>query len=461
MSFPSDTSDYLAHDGLKKRILSISRRLRQAQTHLHKTLHTDLTAFAQADIYFEPGPDGDYPIVALRSVPCSYYLHGYCTPCAYSARPRPSSDIRQDPYPALLKQVDNLLSRFDELFLHRTNGQLPGYRIRQRKHDRIYMLQLAGESSFFSDREIPPDYRRNILDRFLQFSNKHHVDWHLMLEVRPEDLVKASESGELDRLQPLLETLNVVVNMGFEHDDQFLRQVIFAKNLDQNVFLKAISIAKHHGLDPGVFLFAGAFILTPREVLQQMAHGLAFLETQGVFVNVMLPNLQAFTLPDLLYHADLYNLPEPTWLLGLMPLLLDYAPKRSDGVTPGHWFVGGVVAEPAPDGTIVNHPRLKCPQSLANQLLKLTHDLRLGGGQEMFKKACKKLYQTAKTASMACHCPVFNDILRGCSPLEGDLPVPTWPQRTHQALAIAETQLDAYLTKKSAEALKVRPRNIL
>ncbi|HIJ83723.1 MAG TPA: hypothetical protein HPQ00_05905, partial [Magnetococcales bacterium] len=230
MNAPLSAKDPLSPDTLKDRVKTISRQLRQVQMRRHQAVHHDMPSFARADIYFEPGPGGDYPIVALRSLPCSYFQRGNCAPCAYSARPRPPQDKNQDPYPGLLTQVDDLLARFDDLFSRRADGRLPGYRLRQRKHDRVYMLQLAGESSFFSDREIPPEYRREILERFLHFGKRQGVDWHLMLETRPEDLIKAAQSGELDRLQPLLEPLNVVVNMGFEHENDFLRQVIFAKD---------------------------------------------------------------------------------------------------------------------------------------------------------------------------------------------------------------------------------------
>ncbi|MBF0347106.1 MAG: hypothetical protein HQL81_05510 [Magnetococcales bacterium] len=460
MSCPLNIGAHLPHEELKKHIMAISRRLRQAQAHLYESIDPNLTAFSQADIYFEPGPGGDYPIIALRSVPCSYFLQGHCTPCAYSARPRPSTTPHHDPYPGLLEQVDDLLSRFDELFLHRANGQLPGYRIRHRRHDQIYMLQLAGESSFFSDREIPPHHRRIILERFRQFRDQRNVDWHLMLEVRPEDLIKSSESGELDRLQPLFEALNVVVNMGFEHDDDFLRQVIFAKDLDRTVFLQALSIAKRHGLDPGVFLFAGGFILTPCEALEQLARGLAFLEKHGAFVNVMLPNLQTFTLPDLLYHEGFYHLPEPPWLLELIALLLDYAPNRLDGITPGHWFVGGIVAEPTPAGSIMNHPRLKCPQPLAGRLLELTRDLMLGGDRKTFEKVRKKLRNDFKTELTPGNDLVFDDISHGWNPCEGDFSTQPWPHRTHQALTIAEKRLEGYLTKRIAELCEVRSHKV-
>ncbi|MBF0401726.1 MAG: hypothetical protein HQL90_13285 [Magnetococcales bacterium] len=461
MTTLQNANNYLIQEELKRRVVVISKKLRQAQTHLHQTLHPDLTTFSQADIYFEPGPGGEYPIVALRSLPCFHFLQGHCTPCAYSARPRPSPDRCRDPYPGLLEQVDDLLSRFDELFLHRANGQLPGYRTRRRKHGRIYMLQLAGESSFFSDREIPPEYRRDILERFLLFGDRYEVDWHLMLETRPEDLTKAAQSGEINRLQPLFEALNVVVNMGFEHENEFLRQVIFAKDLDRTVFLQALSVAQYHGLDPGVFLFAGGFILTPPEALQQVARGLAFLEAKGAFVNVMLPNLQAFTLPDLLYHAGAYDLPEPPWLLGLTNLLLDYAPHRPDGITPGHWFIGGIVAEPVPVGSIMDHPRRRCPPLLADRLLKLTRDLMLGGSREAFERACKDLTQNPDIKVMTGDCLPFNGRLNPGLSWREEVSIQEWPQRTHRVLTLAEQQLDSYLTRKIADFCGIRPLKFL
>ena len=404
-----------------------------------------MRAFSQADIYFEPGPGGDYPIVALRSLPCAYFTKGSCTPCAYSARPRPFFDRDHDPYPALLHQVDNLLAHFDELFAHKTNGQLPGYRFRYRHHDRVYMLQLAGESSFFSDREIPPEYRSEILTRFLRFGNHHGLDWHLMLETRPEDLIKAAQSGELERLRPLLESLNVVVNMGFEHYDDFLRQVVFAKDLDISTFLEALVIAQQYGLDPGVFLFADAFILTPQESLREVALGLKFLEAKGAFVNLMLPNLQAFTLPDLLYNANVYTLPEPPWILDLADLLLDYTPNRPEAITPNNWFVGGLVAEPMPVGSIINHPRRQCPLPIATKFVHIIQELMTTNDRDRFIEERNKIENDLHLLKNRGHELIEDDKMTGHYCL-GELTCSnSWPQRTHQVLLIAEQHLEHYL----------------
>lgn len=449
--------DHLDPNVLKGRVKTLSRQLRQAQMRRHQTIHHDVPPFPQADIYFEPGPGGDYPIVTLRSLPCSYFLRGNCAPCAYSARPRPAQNKNLDPYSGLLRQVDDLLARFDDLFSRKADGQLPGHRLRHRKHDRIYTLQLAGESSFFSDHEIPPAYRREILERFRNFGQQQGVDWHLMLETRPEDLTKAAQSGELNRLQPLLESLNVVVNMGFEHENDFLRQVIFAKDLDKADFLRALTVAQSHGLDPGVFLFAGGFILTPQEALQEVANGLAFLEPLGVFVNLMIPNLQAFTLPDLLYCAEHYDLPEPQWLLEVMNLLLNYAPHRPDAVTPVHWFMGGIVAEPMPVASIINHPRRKCSMPYAKKLLKIARNLMLCGDLEALKQKHKnhmKYFSNFKIVgdSMPCYGKLPVDLTCREDFRQKQMSALAWPQRTHHALTIAEQQIETYLNTKLSKA---------
>ncbi len=83
------------------------------------------------------------------------------------------------------------------------------------------MMQLAGESSFFRDAEVPLVYRRAILERLVAFQGERGVNLHLMLECRPEHLLAAARSGELADLAPLLQALDTVVNVGLECHDEF------------------------------------------------------------------------------------------------------------------------------------------------------------------------------------------------------------------------------------------------
>lgn len=363
---------------------ALSRKLRTRRLNLEK-LRSPLDELPQRpDVFFEKAPNGDYPIVAFRTVPCAYHLKGYCHPCSYSSRSYPAHLSRGEIEKALSRQLDWLLGNFDAVCLRRADGELKGYHLHNPESRPTYMLQLAGMSSFFSDLEMPADLRRTILERLVDFQEQRGIILHVMLETRPEHLVAAADNGELSVLQPLLQRLNAVVNMGFEARNDFLRNMVFAKNMKIKTFESAVAVAQQYALDPGIFLFAGGFILTTAEVLAETRRNLSYLQTLGVFANVMVPNLQRYTIPDLLYEAGAYALPEPYFLLDLAEMLGDFIPARLNAITPFHWFIGGLVADPAPRITLLNHPRRKTSKRVTNAIADCLHDLVENGNRDRF-----------------------------------------------------------------------------
>ncbi len=359
-----------------ERLLMLSRALRKDRLRAERVAYMQDGSVQRPDLYYDYAPCGRYPIIALRTVPCDRYVKGMCMPCAYSARPYASGVGRDMLYAGLERQLEWVLDNFDEVVAKHANGELEGYQLRKGITNRPwYTLQLAGESSFFRDAEIPPVWRRWILERLIEFQDQRQVNLHLMLECRPEDLVLAHESGELDSLNTLFRGLDVVVNMGLEYRNDWLRNQLFAKGLDRHVFERAIEVAHHHRLDPGVFVFAGAPLLTAMEIVRETRRTLRYLERQRVFVNLMVPNLQAGTLPNLLWDAGLYELPEPFFLLDLADLAIEYHPCRPHPVTPFNWFIGGLESDPPPRYTILNQPRRATSDAVTREIHEVLLDL--------------------------------------------------------------------------------------
>lgn len=358
---------------------TLSQALRKRRLSHEKAEEPLHGAPSKPDIYFDHAPCGRYPIIALRTVPCDKYILGYCGPCSYSARSYPSGLGRKVLYDGLMDQLEWVLAHFDELAVEHSNGRLDGYHLRKAPERPWYMLQLAGESSFFRDAEVPPNYRRAILERLAAFQEERRVNLHLMVECRPEHLLAAHESGELSALDPLLRDLDAVVNIGFEFHDDFLRNIVFAKDLDLDTFSRAMVAARSYRLDPGVFLFAGAIGLTTREMLDEVERGLGYLQDLGLFANVMVPNLQTYTLPDLLYEAGHYRLPEPYFLLDLADRLLDFRPERPHAITPFDWFLGGLESDPPPRLNLLTNPRKYTSEAVTHAIhqcvLELVHSL--------------------------------------------------------------------------------------
>ena len=385
---------------LRSQRLALSHMLRKARLRHEQRRQDERTLADRPDIYFDLGPDGEYPIIAFRTVPCDLYVKGFCAPCSYSARPWVAGAGRTAIHETIPIQLDWLLAHFDELFTCRANGKLAGYRFRRdggRRDAPRYMMQLAGESSFFRDDEIPPQYRRQILERLAAFQQEEGVQLHVMLETRPEHLVAAEETGELEELAPLFEQLSVVINMGFEVADDWLREVVFMKNMPMETFRTAVEIAHAHNLDPGVFIYPGLEILSTPEMLEVLRDTLTFLQPMGVFANVMMPNLQAWTLPDVHYEAGLWMLPEPYFLLDVVDILLEYTPKRPDPVTPFHWFLGGLVSDPAPRATLLAHPRRQTGDAATTAIHEALRRLVCTNDADGYQREAKMLRCMADT----------------------------------------------------------------
>ncbi|ANB02039.1 hypothetical protein [Ectothiorhodospira sp. BSL-9] len=360
---------------LLDRALALTRELRKRRLRHERATAPLAGAPQRPDIYWDHAPSGRYPIIAFRSVPCDKYVLGFCGPCSYSARAHPAGLTREAQYASLPRQLEWLLERFDDLFVAEASGRLPGYRLRSAPRRPWYMLQLAGESSFFRDAEVPPIQRKMILERLLTFQEERGVNLHLMLECRAEHILNVERSGELRDLAPLLRSLDAVINVGFEAENDFLRNVGFAKDLPRTSFIKAMKVAQVYGLDPGVFVFAGATFLTVAEILEQTTNSLMFLEKLGLFANVMVPNLQAYTLPDLLHEVGLYRLPEPYFLLDLADRLLAFRPVRSRPVTPFDWFLGGLESDPRPRCNLLTNPHRQTTDAVTEAIHACIIDL--------------------------------------------------------------------------------------
>lgn len=408
----------------------LSRELRKRRLRYEKKKQPLHHALIKPDIYFDHAPCGTYPIIALRTVPCDKYVLGYCGPCSYSARSYPTGLSQPEIYAGLMGQLEWVLTHFEELFVTHASGRLDNYRLREAPERPWYMLQLAGESSFFRDAEVPPKYRRAILGRLIAFQEEKGVNLHLMLECRPEHLLAAHESGELKELEPLLDALDVVINVGFECRDDFLRNVVFAKDLNCGVFSQAIEVAQSYRLDPGVFLFAGATVLTTSEILDEVGRSLIYLQELKLFANVMVPNLQTYTLPDLLYEAGCYRLPEPYFLLDIVDRLLDFRPERPHAVTPFDWFLGGLESDPQPRLNLLTNPGKSTSNTVTHAIHQCVLELVRTLDEVRYRREAARLREES---DYAYH---LRDLARTDER--------SWPERLADDLKVARNYLEVY-----------------
>ncbi len=354
---------------------------------------------------------------------------GLCTPCGYSSE-LVQSDFDADALEKSLdRQTDWILKEFPHLFPSKQSSDGFADWVRPGRRRQFYVVELSGPGSFFHDYEIPPALRRRILQRFAEFQKQQEIDLCVMLECRPEDLLAAGDSGELEDLRNLFESLSVVVNMGLEDADEFLRNTVYAKDLTLSNFERATEMAKRYGLDPGAFIFAGAFILTPAEALNAVKSTLKYCQTQGLFANVMLPNIQPYTVPAVLFEFERYALPEPFFLLDISDLLLTYRPKRETR-TLFHWFIGGLVAHPRPWATILSNPKKHTTNETTRSIYEAVRQLMETLDHDQFRT-------TAKSLRSGGEYDYYLETLH----LDDSLP---WPMRFRDTIDFAKGAIEEY-----------------
>lgn len=422
--------DHMKHPELLSLARDISRQLRKKKLELESEQGSVSDLLAKPDIFFEKNSDGTYPVVALRSYPCDKYLQGYCLPCGYSGR-RYQPTTSRERYDSLLDQLQWLLVNFDTIFRERATGELVGYHLNNAVQGERYMMELAGESSFFSDREIPQRYRKEILATLCDFQYQNNITFHIILETRPEHFVQAEKNGELTELAESLVQLNIALNFGFEYRNSFLRNYLYGKDLALDDFIDAVNIAHKYHLDPGAFLFCGGCILSTEELLSELRAGLTFFHKHNVFANVMLQNIQSFTLPDILWENNYFTLPEPFILLDIIDLLLDFTPERPGKITPFNWFIGGLTSNPNPKITLFNNPHKKTSDSLTADITACFNDLVEYSDVTAYRARAETLRQS----------PEYKEY--HSSRKKGDNR--PYPERCNEMLLFAKSKLNEYI----------------
>src|SRR5258708_22470335 len=225
----------VSDDQILRRTVSCTKRLRRP------TYVTDdvLSAPLREPFHFHSGVyKGDFPVIVFSSYRYDKYLQGLCSPCFYSGLPH-SRAPRDDVYASLPGQADALLRRFDQWVMARQPGRggpLP------------YVLQIAGEGSFLRDGEIPPRQRLEILHKLADDAERRHVQVSYNLETKAEDVFALERRGEFAEYGNLRSRLNLSIAVGYESADPFVRNVVFAKGLDEGVFQQAVKIAHHWNL---------------------------------------------------------------------------------------------------------------------------------------------------------------------------------------------------------------------
>ncbi|MCL0058671.1 hypothetical protein M1O47_03220 [Dehalococcoidia bacterium] len=237
-----------------------------------------------------------------------------------------------------------------------------------------------------------------------------------------------------DEVVKLLKALHARVLFGFESSNDFIRNILYNKYLNEESFKSAIKIARDNDLPVGAFVFVGINPLNDVEVLADALSTLKYLRETEITPVVMFHNVQQYTIQELLYLYNEHKLPDPRTVLEIIKNLVLLFPDKPQARIDSWLFADPVGGPPAPKYNIFSARQrctcTQCSSSIYNAivLLRQTRDA------EAFCDEYRRLSQ--------CECAkTFETLL--CDQQES---APPLQQRTGQIVELSKNKYPDYIS---------------
>lgn len=281
---------------------------------------------------------GPWPEYILHGIKCIRSEKGYCSPCGYSLdgfapcclKKNELKIIREKIY----QQAMKIIKYFDSMVIHKQ------FRAFQ-DEERVYFV-LTSVGSFFNDMEVPFELKNKILSKIQKIKEKKRLNIYLFTEVRPEDILEYESQGKLQRIAPVLNSLNTTIVLGLESIDETVRNYAYFKNLTLKTFEEAVKLLKNYSIKVGAFVFAGAHSLTQSETLKDFEKTVSYLYSHKIMPVVMIANIKICTLDHLLFILGKHRLIEPRTTLEIMRILR----RKEEKIEPEPWLIADPVGGP-------------------------------------------------------------------------------------------------------------------
>ncbi|OGF33393.1 hypothetical protein A2533_04710 [Candidatus Falkowbacteria bacterium RIFOXYD2_FULL_35_9] len=340
--------------------------------------------------FYVDGYNGKLPVFIFSSFPCAKYCQGYCTPCLYS-NITCSRAKKDEIYNSLIVQTQYIIDNFDNLI---TNKQTDAEHKNLHKiypENKLVTAELCGEGSFLANPEIPSEFRKKIIDMFVEYSQKEKLNMQLFFESKISDFLEVYQ--EFEDQKDLIKKYNLTLLFGFEAVNDFTRQVLYNKGLQLRDFEKGIKKAQELGFRTGVFVFCGVHSMTQKEIIEDTKQTIEYCRKNNIAFYLMLPNLQPFTLNHLLFINNRYNLLDPRTVLEIIKILIaDSDGTDSSYYLNGHnWSIGGLTTHPQPEMFLFQNKKNIACEKCSNRIKRMIYDLAKSYDTEKFMAEAKKL----------------------------------------------------------------------
>ena len=246
--------------------------------------------------------------------PCKDDIGGQCSACGYNRVVFPEEGVDEESF--LRQQFQAYQVEMDAWI---KDGA-----------DKKFVLVTGFIGSFFSDYEVSPALRKELLEWLRDDFKERKVEPQVYIEARAEDVIAVGKGGELDELLPLLKNLNARVILGLESRNDFIRTVVFAKQLKIESFEKAARLLQERQIGVNAFVFMGNHSMGEQETFDDVVGTLKYLKALGAAPVLMTPSLTPGSFNDLLAWAENYHFTEPRTLLRILRETIKLFPKTDD-----------------------------------------------------------------------------------------------------------------------------------
>ena len=310
----------------QERITELSKKLRVQYYTLHKSKNC---------IFDTPHGTNGNPIESIGSWPefifrgtfCRRTFNGFCSPCFYSQFPI-SKKANSETYEKMLRsQFDFVIDNFEKIVINRQYGK---------SEVGIVKFVLTPTGSYFDEIEFPQRLRIEMLNKIDRVSNKYGVNVFLHIECHCKDWNALNkQTAESKEEIQLLRKLNSKLLLGFESVNDYVRNVLYNKNLSMEEFISACDSAWAENLKVGAFIFAGLFSMNDALTIKDTCSSINFAVKKGITPVLMFQNIQQHTITDLLYRSNNIFLLEPFTVMEIILHLI----KCVESVSDSDWLI--------------------------------------------------------------------------------------------------------------------------
>jgi radical SAM enzyme (TIGR01210 family) len=334
------------------RIHTLTASLREAYYALHNDIPSAFYNKPYGGLLTES--IGAWPEYILKGTFCKHSFMGLCSPCFYSRLPI-TEHKKQEYWTMVQQQCMFIVDHFEENIINKQVGKT--YIDNPKYSNEPCSLVLTPTGSFFDDIEFPIELRNELLKKLMGCSSCFKRDIVLHIESHVDDVLNYDTKQEASKQEiELLGQLNAKVILGFESSDEYMRNVLYNKNLMMDDFIHAINKIRDMGLSVCGFVFAGLFAANDMQTKKDVLMTVDFLLKNKVSPVLMFQNIQEYTITDMLYQNRAIKLLEPFTVLDIVSEFFNGLPSQSL-----YWLIADPIGgPPKPKNNIFDCAEITC-----------------------------------------------------------------------------------------------------